>query len=269
MKYLCIRLKKNSDGELAWALLSHAGIEVFSSTENTNGSIELYANLFGEDTSLLQQFNFIDKVEVCNYEGIDWKNQWETHGADYHDGFVHIDLHKYGLEEELPILKMEAGPGFGDLSHPSTRLILQLMPKHLKGKTVVDIGCGSGVLSIATAALGASKVYGIDIDDAVLSHARANTALNGFSTIIECCKPEEFHLQPPVDSLILMNMIQSEQAIAWQSLPTLHGLQSEIITSGVSLEERSKYLEKTSSWGWSPSEEIEEEGWLAFRFIGK
>lgn len=264
MEYLNIRLKKNINDELAWALLSEAGIEVFSSTENLDGSVELYAQGTRE---LLQNFDFIAQVEVCQYEGIDWQDQWKTHGADYHEGFVHLDLQKYGLQESIPPLKMEAGPGFGDLSHPSTRLVLQMMPKQMQGRTVIDIGCGSGVLSIAAATLGAQHVYGIDIDEEILSHARSNASLNGLSKNITFTKSEKFAPQNITHPFILMNMIQSEQAVAWNSLPSLHHLPSEIITSGIRYEERSPYLEKVKTWGWSLLEEREEEGWLAFQFV--
>jgi ribosomal protein L11 methyltransferase len=265
LKYLSIHHKKNCDDEQAWALLANEGVEVFSSCNSPEGT-ELYANVCDFGNTLHERFDFIDKVEVCHYEGIDWQNQWETHGENFYEGYVHLDLNHYGSQIDLPALKMEAGPGFGDLSHPTTRLVLHLMPKHLKGRTVIDIGCGSGVLSIAAAALGASAVCGIDIDDQILTHARANADLNGFSNTSTFVKPEAFCLKKHPESLILMNMIQSEQEIAWQSLLSLHKLQCEIITSGVRSEEREEYLKNVKLRGWSLIEECEEEGWLAFRF---
>lgn len=161
---------------------------------------------------------------------------------------------------------MEAGPGFGDLSHPTTRLVLRLMPKQLQGRNVIDIGCGSGVLSVAAAALGASTICGIDIDEQIRAHARTNASLNGFAAIATFVRPADFSLQHASNSLILMNMIQSEQMTAWNSLKPLHSLECEIITSGVRTEERHDYLENMKSRGWSLKEECEEEGWLTFRF---
>ena len=47
-----------------------------------------------------------------------------------------------------------------------------------------------------------------------------------------------------------MNMIHSEQSVAWDSLPTLHTVQGECLTSGIRKEEQNLYLEKTTRWGW-------------------
>lgn len=63
-----------------------------------------------------------------------------------------------------------------------------------------------------------------------------------------------------------MNMIWTEQLEAWSSLPSLHGQDREILTSGIRSEERLLYLEQTEKWGWILQNEQEEMGWLAFHF---
>ena len=66
---------------------------------------------------------------------------------------------------------------------------------------------------------------------------------------------------------ILMNMIRTEQMSAYSSLPSLHALAGELLTSGIRKEERTLYLDQMKKWEWSAIEECEEEGWMAFRFI--
>ena len=77
-------------------------------------------------------------------------------------------------------LLLDPGMAFGTGSHPTTRLCLEWLCDHVRsGVSVLDYGCGSGILAIAAARLGAARVIGVDIDDNALSAARHNAAANG------------------------------------------------------------------------------------------
>ena len=165
---------------------------------------------------------------------IDWKEQWALHSRYFHDDYLRVNLKKFGGPDRL--LKLEPGPGFGDLSHPTTRLTLQMMLPLIQDQIVLDVGCGSGILALAAAAAGARAVYGIDIDDAALLHAQRNAALNDLKLV--WCRPEK-RIQLDQEAWALMNMIRSEQAVAWHSLRALHSHIKTRITSGVLLEEKS------------------------------
>ena len=79
-------------------------------------------------------------------------------------------------------LRVDPGLAFGTGTHPTTRLCLQwLSSLPLSNKTVLDYGCGSGILAMAAAALGASNVRGVDIDPQAVATARANTEANGLT----------------------------------------------------------------------------------------
>jgi ribosomal protein L11 methyltransferase len=79
-------------------------------------------------------------------------------------------------------LRVDPGLAFGTGTHPTTRLCLQwLCGLDVVGKTVLDYGCGSGILAMAAAALGATDVLGVDIDPQAVATARENTAANGLS----------------------------------------------------------------------------------------
>ena len=76
-------------------------------------------------------------------------------------------------------LKLDPGLAFGTGSHPTTRLCLAWLDTHLAGgETLLDYGCGSGILAIAAARLGAARVDGIDIDPQAVTASRDNAALN-------------------------------------------------------------------------------------------
>jgi ribosomal protein L11 methyltransferase len=77
-------------------------------------------------------------------------------------------------------LKLDPGLAFGTGSHPTTRLCLRWLDAHVAGgESVLDYGCGSGILAIAAARLGAARVDGVDIDAQAVAAARDNASLNG------------------------------------------------------------------------------------------
>ncbi len=87
--------------------------------------------------------------------------------------------------KRIPI-KIDPGMAFGTGTHPTTQLCLELMEIHFdqseignrKSETVIDVGCGSGILSIAALKLGAQKVLGVDIDIESVKNSRENADLN-------------------------------------------------------------------------------------------
>jgi ribosomal protein L11 methyltransferase len=75
---------------------------------------------------------------------------------------------------------LDPGAAFGTGSHPTTRLVLAWLERTVRGgETVIDYGCGSGILAIAAMKLGAARAYGVDIDPLALEAARYNSTANG------------------------------------------------------------------------------------------
>lgn len=199
---------------------------------------------------------------------IDWHAQWQGVGWTERNGHFEVDLQPI-LGLNAGFVKMLPGAGFGDLSHATTTLTLQMMAPHLAGKTLVDIGCGSGILSIAAAHLGMRKGIGIDIDPLAVQHATANAKLNGFDASLSFYLPTETPLlsEPASSLLFVMNMIYTEQQVAWESLQHLHRKGVNCITSGILVEHDEHYLAICHRLGWRLVSTLEKNGWLAFHFI--
>lgn len=88
-------------------------------------------------------------------------------------------------------LKLDPGLAFGTGSHPTTRLCLRWLDDNLRGgETLLDYGCGSGILAIAAVKLGAARVDGVDIDAQAVTASRDNAALNEVGA--HFCLPNEF-----------------------------------------------------------------------------
>jgi ribosomal protein L11 methyltransferase len=267
MKNICCRLKQNANVEQVWQELETAGLNVLFSSEGADGA-EICA-LLPESISTDIVMNLSDdiaEVAVTPPLETDWSAQWAIHGHDFHDGFVHIDLKRFG-GDGVPVIRLQPGPGFGDLSHPTTRLVLEMMPQHVTGKQVFDIGCGSGVLTLCAAALGASHVMGLDIDPAAVWHAEQNAELNELLHKTSFLLPEDFASDSLSQySVALINMIHSEQVVAWESVSQIHPHIHTIISSGILHEDREAYLFQCQKWGWRLCEEHSQDPWLSFVF---
>ena len=84
-------------------------------------------------------------------------------------------------ETERAILKLDPGAAFGTGTHATTKLCLQVLDKVVQGgETVLDIGCGSGILSIASLLLGAKSAVGVDIDSLAVKTAKQNAEKNDY-----------------------------------------------------------------------------------------
>ena len=193
------------------------------------------------NTSLPKNFKHVVFDHLAD-DAIDWTAQWEAFAPSYYDGLVHVEL-----AANIPPLLLKPGAGFGDLSHPTTRLMLAMMASHAHKTTAIDIGCGSGILSLAAVILGADQAIGIDIDDQALAHARQNAELNHLTS--QAHFTHKLNDLPQGSLLILMNMISSEQQQAWQACSFLHHHPATIITSGIPQAERDHYLAFATQWG--------------------
>ena len=125
--------------------------------------------------------NEIDE-NVC--KNADWENNWKKYFKPMPVGERLLIRPIWEDESDAggrAVLHLEPGLAFGSGTHDTTRLCLETLEKYAyPGKTVLDIGCGSGILSVATLLLGADSAVGVDIDALAVKTARENGITNGF-----------------------------------------------------------------------------------------
>lgn len=254
-RLFCLTVKDDADPETAWQECCARGFENLYSIQEESGRVQLYGEIISNNPNL-QNLSSIAVMQEIAPSSIDWESQWAAFGKNYSEGLVHI------LLPNAASIRLKPGPGFGDFSHPTTQLMIEMMAEKVTGETVCDVGCGSGVLSIASVAMGAKAVDAIDIDPHALHHAQENAALNSMEHSIRFYLPKNYSvLQAP--AIALMNMIPAEQQTAWKSLAHLHSC-PRMIVSGILQEKRDAYLKEWEELNRFPVQEMSLDGWLAF-----
>ncbi len=124
----------------------------------------------------------LEKVEEKN-----WNEEWEKNFFQPQDidgkCLIHSDFHKTDKEYEYDII-INPKMAFGTGHHETTRMMVQfLLEEEIKDKVVVDMGCGTGILSILSSKRGATEVYAVDIDPHCIENAQENIHLNKLHNI--------------------------------------------------------------------------------------
>ena len=112
----------------------------------------------------------------------DWENNWKQFYKPMEIGSRLLVVPEWEEAADPTRVKLVLNPGltFGTGSHATTRLCLQALDTHIHGgESVLDLGCGSGILSIAALRLGAARAFACDIDEKCVDVAYENAALNG------------------------------------------------------------------------------------------
>ncbi len=162
-------------------------------------------------------------------------------------------------ESNLPVIILDPGLAFGTGSHPTTSLCINWLAEHdLNNKTVIDYGCGSGILAMVAARLGAKHVYAVDIDPQAVSSANENISNNGLAELISVGLVDELAL-PKADILvanILMNPLKELITTFDKSL--LNG--GQLVLSGLLHVQAQECLEAYASC-FTMSEPVFESDW--------
>lgn len=129
------------------------------------------------------------RMFISEVKDEDWEESWKKYYHTFKVGrrlVIKPSWEEYQPADGEKIIEIDPGMAFGTGIHASTRFCLRFIDQYIKGQErVVDAGCGSGILSIAAAHLGAARVFAMDIDDLAARIARENVNLNGFDHIIE------------------------------------------------------------------------------------
>jgi ribosomal protein L11 methyltransferase len=129
-------------------------------------------------------------------------------------------------------LTLDPGLAFGTGTHPTTALCLDWLASHdLTGKTVIDYGCGSGILAVAAILLGAKAAHAVDIDSQALTATRSNAFKNNVQDKINCYLPEQlvsFQADVVLANILAKPLIELSEQICELLVPN-----GQLVLSGI------------------------------------
>ena len=123
------------------------------------------------------------KAEAVGVNDSDWNENWKKyfHATEIGEKLAIVpSWEKYDNKDNRTILQIDPGAAFGTGTHATTSLCLDMLQNYVDGDTeMLDIGCGSGILAVASVLLGAKNAVGVDIDAQSVKTARENAEING------------------------------------------------------------------------------------------
>jgi ribosomal protein L11 methyltransferase len=218
--------------------------EGFEEIERADG-VELvaYTDASGEER-LWHVFGTGESHDVAD----GWEDQWRTFHRPVRVGQLWIGPPWETPDEDALAVVVDPGRAFGTGAHPTTRLCLELLAEVPRG-SVLDVGCGSGVLSIAAAKLGFGPIAAVDVERAAIDAARANAAVNDVE--IDVAQLDALRDPLPAADLVVANITLPAVQQLGESVEAAHLITSGYLQSDEPALDRWRLVERRRADGWA------------------
>ncbi len=200
-------------------------------------------DLVKQSVASLPQFGLnigTGEVSVIEVREEDWSTSWKKYYKPTKVGnkiVVKPIWEEYNPGADEIVIEMDPGMAFGTGTHETTIMCVQQLEQYVFEKcTVFDIGCGSGILSIAATKLGAKKVIGIDYDEVAVNVARKNVIENEVDSIVEIKHANLMDVITEKADIIVANIIADVIILLSRNIKNFLKNDGFFITSGIILD---------------------------------
>lgn len=204
-------------------------------------------------------------VDVADVNEADWANTWRQYYKPLHIGSTVIvpKWEKYEAEEGETVVVMDPGMAFGTGSHETTKNVIAMLGEHVTdGCSVLDVGCGSGILAICAGKLGAGLIRAYDIDPIAVEVAAQNAADNGVT--MECGVSDLLYgVKPGKYDVICANIVADIIIRMASDIGNFMGETSTLLCSGIITERAADVVDAIEANGLYVAETREDNGWCA------
>lgn len=218
MNWIVVKAIKN-DPPGDWSpvidLFREYGIE--NTLEERTALTGCYVDVDGVQTQIEGLKKALESFELDEFSAeplveVDWENEWKKHFKPRRIGKSFVVKPTWEEFESQPgdrVIVLDPGQAFGTGDHPTTRMCLEFLEQFVdSGRSVLDLGCGSGILAIGARMLGSERVLAIDIDPLAVEVAKENFTLNKVSIDSEVGDVTELQLEAGWD-IVVSNIISA------------------------------------------------------------
>ncbi len=206
------------------------------------------------------------EITVSDLPEEDWQSGWKQYYKPIHvERLVVVPLWEdYAAQEGETIMKIDPGMAFGTGAHETTRLCLKaLTQEDLAGKDLLDVGCGSGILSIGGVLLGARSAFGCDIDQLAVEVARRNAELNGLEDRTAYGAGDLLEVVEGKYPIVVANIVADVILMLLKDLRQVLLPGGTFIASGIIDDRKEELLAAIEQAGLQIVRVEEERGWVA------
>ncbi len=206
------------------------------------------------------------EITVCDLPEEDWQSGWKQYYKPIHvNNLVVVPLWEdYEAQAGETIMKIDPGMAFGTGAHETTRLCLKALTKlDLSGKTLLDVGCGSGILSIGGVLLGADSAFGCDIDQLAVEVAKRNAELNGLKERTAYAAGDLLSVVDGQYPIVVANIVADVILMLLKDLKTTLLPGGTFIASGIIDDRKDELIDAIQKEGLTIETIEEERGWVA------
>jgi ribosomal protein L11 methyltransferase len=220
----------------------------------------------------LQAFGLrpIGELETRLVHEEDWADAWKSHFPVLRVGRRLVIRPTWREHEPGPddvVLALDPGMAFGTGLHPTTRLCLAALEElagagHLRGARVLDVGSGSGILSVAAGLFGARSVVAVDTDPIAVESTQSNAKLNGLGDVVDARRGSVSPTAGQFD-VVLANLIASLLVDLAPALEQTVGLGGRLVASGIFIDREAEVVEAFAGVGLRVVGRSVETDWVA------